>query len=202
VLRQPAPGSTGPFANQKLLEAIFSTDAIENKRNTDAVDVGNSQLVSARVLKHLPSRVPPLADVRERVRTAVVRQQAAALARREGEALLVKLKQSPDMAMAETAVVSRAPGELPREVTDAVLRVDASKLPAPLGVDLGERGYWVGKVIKVLPLDPAVAADPNVAQQFARAWAAAESAAYYEALKKRHRAELKAPAPAASAGGS
>ena len=201
VTRTPASGATGPFANAKVLEAVFSTDAITNKRNTDAIDIGGSQLVSVRVVKHQPARVPPLAEVRDRVREAVVRQQAAALARKDGEALLDKLRQAPDTALPATVVVSRAPGELPREVADAVLKADATKLPVPLGVDLGERGYWVGKVVKVLPIDPAIAADPSVPQQYARAWSAAASAAYLEALKKRHRVTVKAAAPAASDAG-
>ena len=199
VRRTPVPGTSGVFANAKLLEAIFSTDVIANKRNTDAVDVGNSQLVSARVVNHQPARVPPLAEVREKAREGVVRQQAAALARKDGEALLAKLRQAPDTALPDARVVSRAPGDLPREVTDAVLSADTAKLPVPLGVSLGDRGYWVGKVLKVLPPEDTILADPNLAQQYARAWAAAEGAAYYESLKKRHRVTIRAASAAASA---
>jgi peptidyl-prolyl cis-trans isomerase D len=199
VRRTPVPGTSGVFANAKLLEAIFSTDAIANKRNTDAVDVGNSQLVSARVVNHQPARVPQLAEVREKAREGVVRQQAAALARKDGEALLAKLRQAPDTALPDARVVSRAPGDLPREVTDAVLSADTAKLPVALGVSLGDRGYWVGKVLKVLPPEDTILADPNLAQQYARAWAAAEGAAYYESLKKRHRVTIRAAAAAASA---
>jgi peptidyl-prolyl cis-trans isomerase D len=199
VLRKPAPGTPGPLTNQKLLDALFSTDSINSKRNTDAVDLGNSQLISARIVKHQPSRLPPLSDVRERVKSAVVRQQAAALARKEGEALLATLKQTPATALGESEVVSRGAGKLPPEVVDAVLRADSDKLPAPLGVSLGEQGYWVGKVLKVLPADAAEASNPAVPQQYARAWAAAESEAFYQALKKRHGAEVKAPDAAASA---
>ena len=63
VLRQPQPGATGPLASAKLLEAVFGADALRNKRNTEAVETGPSQLVSARVIQHNPARVPPLADV-------------------------------------------------------------------------------------------------------------------------------------------
>lgn len=199
VLRKPAAGTTGPFTNAKLLDAIFSNDAIANKRNTDAVDLGGSQLISVRVLKHQPVRLPPLADVRDRVRAAVVRQQALDLARKDGEALLAKLKQAPDTALGETQVVSRSATGLPPGVAEAVLKADASKLPAPVGVSVTDSGYWAGKVTKVLPPDPAAIADPNIPRQFARAWGAAESAAYLEALKKRHGAELKSAAAAASA---
>ena len=199
VLRTPAPGTAGVLANAKLLDALFTTDSINKKRNTDAVDVVGSQLVSARIVKHLPARVPPLADVRAKVQQAVVQQQAAALARKEGEALLAKVKQAPDTALAETVVVSRAANKWPAAVSAAALGADASKLPAVLGVNLGDQGFWVGKVSKVLPTEATAAADPTAPQQFARAWASAEGMAYYEALKKRHNAEVTSPAAAASA---
>ena len=44
VQRTPAPGATGALASAKLLEAVFGNDAINNKRNTDAIEVGPSQL--------------------------------------------------------------------------------------------------------------------------------------------------------------
>ncbi len=45
LTRSPAPGATGPLASPKLLEAIFSTDAIRNKRNTDAIEIAPTQMV-------------------------------------------------------------------------------------------------------------------------------------------------------------
>ena len=63
VQRTPAPGATGALASAKLLEAVFGNDAINNKRNTDAIEVGPSQLASARIVEHLPSRTLPLAEV-------------------------------------------------------------------------------------------------------------------------------------------
>jgi peptidyl-prolyl cis-trans isomerase D len=50
VPRQPQPGATGPLASPKLLDAIFGADALRNKRNTEAIETGPSQLVSARVV--------------------------------------------------------------------------------------------------------------------------------------------------------
>ena len=63
VQRTPAPGATGPLASAKLLEAVFGNDAVRNKRNTDAVEVGPNQLASARVVEYTPARTLPLAEV-------------------------------------------------------------------------------------------------------------------------------------------
>jgi peptidyl-prolyl cis-trans isomerase D len=63
VQRTPAvPGATGPLASAKLLEAVFGNEAVANKRNTDAVEVGPNQLVAARVVQHSPARTLPLAE--------------------------------------------------------------------------------------------------------------------------------------------
>jgi peptidyl-prolyl cis-trans isomerase D len=45
------------LASAKLLAAVFGNDAIKNKRNTEAVEVGPNQLAAARVLQHQPARV-------------------------------------------------------------------------------------------------------------------------------------------------
>jgi peptidyl-prolyl cis-trans isomerase D len=191
VQRQPAPGAEGPLASQKLLDAVFSDDALRNKRNTDAVDLGGSRLVSARVIEHLPSKVLALEEVKDRVRAAVVSRQAADLARKAGESLLAQLKSESGHSLPPVQIISRAQADLPSEVVQAVLRADATKLPLALGVPLADGGYWAGRVTRVLPADPATVGDPAVPQQFARLWAAAEAAAYYEALKQQHGVEIK-----------
>jgi peptidyl-prolyl cis-trans isomerase D len=67
-------------------------------------------------------------------------------------------------------------------------------------VDLGAQGYAVLKVVKRVPR---AADDADLARAkpyIAQALAQAEEAAYYDALKRRHKVELKlAPAAAASA---
>jgi peptidyl-prolyl cis-trans isomerase D len=194
VMRTAPPGATGPLASPKLLGAVFAEDAVRNKRNTDAVDLGNSTLVSARVVEHMPSRTPPLADVKDRVRLAVIAQKAAELARKDGQARLEAVKADPAAALPQKGVVSRGQAQgLPRSVVDAVLAASADKLPAALGVDLGRQGFVVVRVLKVLPREGAEAVDALIAPQLAQAWGAAESQAYYEALKRRFKVEIRVP---------
>ena len=196
VQRTPAPGATGPLSSAKLLEAVFGNDAVRNKRNTDAVEVGPSQLASARIVEYMPARTLPLADVKEQVRDRLVGQQAAALARKEGLALLAQLQKGGDTALPETAAIGRVGAQgVPRSLIDAVLSADATKLPVPLGVDLGEQGYVVAKVTEVLPRDPALGSEQTMQSQYAQAMASAEMQAYYAALKSRYKAEIKASQP-------
>jgi peptidyl-prolyl cis-trans isomerase D len=45
---------------------VFSVDALQNKRNTEAIEAGPNQLVSARVVNYRPAHVRALAEVRPR----------------------------------------------------------------------------------------------------------------------------------------
>ena len=193
VLRTPAPGATGPLVSAKFLDAVFGTEAVTNKRNTDAIEVAPNQLVSARVVKHQPARVLPLAEVKDVVRNGFIARRAAEQARKDGEARLVAVKAAPGEALPETKVVSRVKGEgLPRQVLEAALRADASKLPAVVGVDLKDQGYVVLRVKQLLPREEVPGGDEALRAQFSQAWARAEGDAYLAALKKRFKAEVKA----------
>lgn len=193
VQRTAAAGATGALANAKFLEALFGNDAARNKRNTEAVEVAANTMVSGRVVEYAAARQLPLADVKAKVRDRVVAEQAAILARKQGEARLAALKAAPDTVMVEVPLtVSRAqPGSLPAALLTAALKAPAVQLPAFVGVDLGAAGYVVAKITKVLGRDPVVG-DPVRAQaQYAQAWGDAESQAYYAALKSRFKVEIK-----------
>lgn len=201
VQRAAAPGATGPLASSKLLDAVFSVDGLQNKRNTEAVETGANQLVSARVVSYRPAHVRDLAEVRPQVLEQLKADQAAAAARKDGEARLASLKQNPADTLAPSVVLSRAQIQgQPRQVVDATLKADLAKGPVVVGVDLGPQGYAVVKVVKRVPRAGDDADLARAKPYIAQALAQAEEAAYYDALKRRHKVEIKqAAAPAASA---
>ncbi|RTL16338.1 MAG: peptidyl-prolyl cis-trans isomerase [Burkholderiales bacterium] len=204
VARQPQPGAQGPLASAKLLEAVFGVDALRNKRNTEAVETGPSQLVSARVAQYNPARVPALADVKEKVREQLVRKLAAEQAKKAGEARLAALKANmADTSGLDAAVtLSRAnPQGLSRAQLEAVLGADASKLPAAVGVAADDGGYVVVRINELKPRDAAVIDDKRAGQQYTGAWARAEAQAYLAALKSQYKAVIKVAAPASAASG-
>ena len=204
VQRTPAAGATGALASAKLLTAVFGNDALKNKRNTEAVEVGPNQLASARVVLHQPARVQALAEVLPQVRASVIAEQAAAAARKAGEARLAALRGGADAsALPAAVIISRASAQSqPRALVDAVLRADVSKLPAWLGVDLGDAGY---AVLRLNSVKPPAGDSPELAQllpRYAQAWAAAEAQAYYNALKTRYKVSVEAAAVKAATAAS
>jgi peptidyl-prolyl cis-trans isomerase D len=201
VMRQPAPGATGALANPKFLAELFTPDAIEKKRNTKAIEVGPNQLVSARIVQHSAAHTRPLAEVADQVRQRWLAQRGAQEARKEGAAKLAAWKAAPATAVLPAAVViSRDQAQqLPTPAVDAALRADASALPAFAGVDLGNQGYAIVKVSKVLPRDARPeAAVKQERNQYSQWWTTAETLAYYNSLKDHFKAEILVQKPAAA----
>lgn len=200
VQRNAPPGMPGPLGNPKLLAALFSADSVQNKRNTEAVEVGANQLVSGRIVQHQPARTRPLDEVKAQAREGLLAQRAAEAARKEGGDKLAAWKATPAQATLPAAVtVSRQQpaGQVPK-VIEAALRADPTALPAWLGVDLGNEGYAVVRVNKVLLREAAGAADPVAQQlraQYQQAWTGAEAQAYYNLLKERFKVRMKVSQP-------
>jgi len=201
VQRKAAPDATGPLASAKLLEAVFSSDTLKNKRNTAAIEVGGNQLVSARVVDYKPARVPPLSEVKPAVAAAWVQEHAASAAKKAGEARVAELQKGGDAkGLGEPVVLSRAKqGMVPPKVMQAVMRADATKLPAYVGIDAGDGVYLAVKIEKVLPRDPALIDAKQLADRYAREWGGAELQSFYNALKSEYKATIKPSALAAAA---
>lgn len=191
------------LANPKVVEAAFLTDNLRNKRNALAVEIGPNQLMSLRITEHLPARKQALAEVREQVKAAVLQAKAAKAARDEGAARLAQWKTQPAAAGTLPAAVTLSrvkTQDLPRAVVEAVLKAKADALPAWVGVDLGDEGYAVAVIEKVLPADLADTGSLDKArEQYTQLWSQAESEAYYAALRKRYKAVVLDSAKGSSA---
>ena len=200
VTRQPVAGATGVLANPKFLNALFSPDAIEKKRNTEAIDLGSSQLVSGRIVQYTAARTLALTEVKDAVQARWLAQRGAEEARKEGEAKIAAWKSAPATANLPAAMlISRNQAQqLPLQLVDAAMRVDTTVLPAFSGVDLGGQGYAIVKVNKVEPRDaPLEAVAKQERSQYGQWWTAAESQAYYKGLKERFKVQILVPKPGA-----
>lgn len=201
VTRQPNPalGKDNPLNNDKVLKALFSDDAIKNKRNTEAIQVGPTTLVAARIVDYRPATARKFEDVEAQVRQAYIAQQAAELARKDGEAKLEALKKADNASgFGQTMTVSRAKADnLSPKAVDAIMRADATKLPSVVGVDLGADGYAIYRITKVGTPPEANAAQRQAdAQQLSQLAGQTELAAYYEALKAQAKVKILHPVKA------
>ena len=200
LTRTPAANAKGPLAHPKLLAALFSSDAIEKKRNTEAVDVGAGTLVSARIVQYFPARTLPLAEVRDQVKARWTAERSAELARQGGAKLLAQWQAKPDEAkLGEALTLSRVDAaKVPSQMLNAALRADPSALPIFKGVDLGEDGYAIVKITQVLPPQERPAQEQEQARaQYTQWWTTAEGLAYYKLLQERLKVKFKVSKPVA-----
>ncbi len=199
VGRAPNPGDKGPLANPKVLAALFSADATEKMRNTEAIEFGPNQMVSVRVVTHYPEKTLPLEQVKERVTALWRAEQALKLAKEEALAKMAEGKaDKPVAGLGAVQTLSREQSlQLPSEVVEAVMRAPAQTLPAWVDVGLGNQGHLLVKINKVLVRDASDAATARKEErvQLTRWLAAAESVAYYNDLKDRLKVKIKVPEP-------
>ncbi len=198
VTRTAAASATGVLASPKFLNAIFSTDAIEKKRNTEAFELTSKQLVSGRISQYTAARTLPLAEVKERVRERLTAVRSFELAKKEGMEKLATWKAAPALAVMPDAVViaRNQPQNQPMPLVEAALKADTSKLPDFVGVEVAGRAYYVAKINKIMP--PSAADEATVKQarvQVSQAWVSAEDQAYYNMLKERFKTDIKIAKP-------
>ena len=197
VTRQASPNMRGVLANAKFLGVIFSSDAIDKKRNTESVELGGNQLVAGRIVSYTPTQTQPFVEVKERAQALLIQKMSLDLARKEGAFKLVELTTSPDTAPVQLSapiVVSRDVLQQQNpKLVDAVLRASSTKLPLWLGIDLGSEGYRVVRLNKLM--DGAQTAAAKNRDQYLQVWSNAENTSYYEYLKDKFKVKIKVPKP-------
>ncbi|HEX6265442.1 MAG TPA: SurA N-terminal domain-containing protein [Burkholderiales bacterium] len=156
-LSRSANQELGALDNPKLIAALFSADALQGKRNTDAIEVAPATLVAARVAQHQPAAQRKFEEVRAEIVELLRRREAAELARKEGAATLEQLRKGADanLRWGQPRTVSRRePQGLPGDVLRQVMSADAGKLPAYVGAPTGDAGYLLLRISKVIEADP------------------------------------------------
>ena len=173
--------------------------ASSKKRNTEAVEIAPNTLVAGRVTQYTPARTLPLRrsegpGARARGRSASGRAREEG---RHGKA--GRLEGQPRRRQPAGAGRGVAPGHAEAAAAPWSRRRCAPTRPrcrSFAGVDLGEQGYAVVKVNKVLPREaPPPAEAKQERQQYAQRLGGAENLAYYNLLKDRFKVQILVPKP-------
>ena len=185
----------GQLANEKLRLALFSEDAVKNKRNTDAVEVAPSTLVSARVIEFVPFSVKPFESVKVDIEKKLKAQEASDMARKSGEARLAELQKSGEDTLAWSSVrnISRMQGRTtPSAALKAIFKADAEKLPAYVAASVDD-GFALYKVVKATrPEKIDSAALKEIQSELTRIVAREDLSAYFTVLRSRYKVDINA----------
>lgn len=144
--KNQAPNETW---SAKALQAVFSEDVLKNKRNTTALEVAPNTLLAARVTEYQAATVRPLAEVAPMIRGNLLRQAAIKAASKQGGDLLGQLQRGEKVQVkwnAAQSVTRSQHGDVSQPLVQLLFRVDASKLPAYVGLEDGQNGYVIARV--------------------------------------------------------
>ncbi|MFZ4539325.1 SurA N-terminal domain-containing protein [Propionivibrio sp.] len=194
--RNPDPkvmAALGPLANAKILVALFSDDAVKNKRNTEAVEIAPNTLLAARVTEHIPAASKPFDTVKADIEKLLKSKEAAVLAKNSGEARLAELQKGGEDKQAWSPVksISRMQGrQVPPAAMQALFKADVQKLPAYVGVGVGGSYmlYKIGKVTQPEKIDDAKR--KGLQSEYAAIVAQEDLSAYLAGLRKRYKINI------------
>jgi peptidyl-prolyl cis-trans isomerase D len=186
-------GSAVPALNNpRLLAALFSDEAIKNRRNTEAVETSPGVLVSARVVGHKAASQRPFEDVKDAIGKQLAQQEALAAARKQGADLLAGLMKGEASKGAFDAprLVSRDdPKGLQPAAVSQVFSVDAAKPPAYAGVETSD-GYAIYRVSRVIEVNPDEARAKAVQSELGRASGTQEFKSFLDGLRADAKVEI------------
>lgn len=152
----------------KALQAVFSDDALKDKRNTAAIEVKPNTLLAARVTAHQPAATRPLAEVAGGIRKLLQRQAAMRAAEEQGKTMLAALQagEGKRLGWKPAQRLSRAQrSELDPALLRQIFAADTGKLPAYVGVADPQQGFVIARIDAVQEV---AAIDPDKRERYAQ----------------------------------
>ncbi len=145
------------FKNDKLMSLVFSNEVLNDKRNTEAVEVANNTLVAARVVEHKAAAPRSFDEVKAGITDFLKIEKASKLAIDQGNAALTSLKKNQTVSNIDwipAVTVDRKNAQGLTELTMSnVVKIDTTKLPAYTGVSDSKKGFLLIKVVAVHDAD-------------------------------------------------
>ena len=138
----------------KFVQAVFSAESLQAKRNTEALEVAPNTLMAARVIDYKPATMRPFDDVKVEIRRQLERNAASELAQKTGKEKLALLEQGKDAGMSfgkpVTLTRNQAQPGFPPDALIKIFQANANKLPAYVGAPAERGTFSIYKVIQVV----------------------------------------------------
>lgn len=93
-----------PLNDSKVLSAAFSVELVEDKVNSEAINLGDEHVLFVRVKDHKAAAVKPLDEVQEGIKAQLVAEKAKIKATEQAQTLLAQVKAGADLATAAQAL--------------------------------------------------------------------------------------------------
>ena len=180
----------------ELLQAIFSAESLEEKRNTEAFEVQPKTLVAARVIEYALEEEMKFEDVAGEIKDFLKSQGALDKVVLEGESTLAAIQggdeaTSDDWSKPGMVTLVKRQGLHP-EGLRAIFGVSKDELPAHVGMTIDDGRYVIFRVTKVVDLEEVTDDDLSTAKrQLAQMLMQQQMSAYIARLRENANVRIK-----------
>jgi peptidyl-prolyl cis-trans isomerase D len=156
------------MGSAKFVQALFSPESVQSKRNTEAIEVGPNALMSGRVVEYKPAAPKPFDEVRDEIRHQLTHARASEMAAKAGREKLALLEAGKDAGVAFDKPVTLTRNQVqPGMTQDAARKIfeaHAQKLPEYVGATNDKGGFSIYRLDKVIDPPAPEAAKVEAAQ--------------------------------------
>ncbi len=190
-----------PLNNPAVITALSSVELLEDKVNSEVIELGNEHVIVVRVNEHQPAATKALSEVSEQIKTRLVNEKASDLAKEKARTLFAQIKDGKSLndVAAEQSLSVRQESQLTREsfaVSPAIV-TQVFKMAHPrdgavydvVNLNNGDAAIVALNSVTDAPVSDSI--EPQMKQNITMAQAQKNYTVFIESLKQQ--AELKVP---------
>lgn len=190
-----------PLNNPAVITALSSVELLEDKVNSEVIELGNEHVIVVRVNEHQPAATKALSEVSEQIKTRLVNEKASDLAKEKARTLFAQIKDGKSLndVAAEQSLSVRHESQLTREsfaVSPAIV-TQVFKMAHPhdgavydvVNLNNGDAAIVALNAVNDAPVSDSI--EPQMKQNITMAQAQKNYTVFIESLKQQ--AELKVP---------
>ena len=190
-----------PLNNPAVVTALSSVELLEDKVNSEVIELGNEHVIVVRVNEHQPAATKALSEVSEQIKTRLVNEKASDLAKEKARTLFAQIKDGKSLndVAAEQSLSVRQESQLTREsfaVSPAIV-TQVFKMAHPrdgavydvVNLNNGDAAIVALNSVTDAPVTDSI--EPQMKQNITMAQAQKNYTVFIESLKQQ--AELNVP---------
>ncbi|WP_409423536.1 SurA N-terminal domain-containing protein [Pseudoalteromonas sp. RW-H-Ap-1] len=190
-----------PLNNPAVITALSSVELLEDKVNSEVIELGNEHVIVVRVNEHQPAATKALSEVSEQIKTRLVNEKSSDLAKEKARTLFAQVKEGKSLndVAAEQSLSVRQESQLTREsfaVSPAIV-TQVFKMAHPgdaavydvVNLNNGDAAIVALNAVNDVPVSDNI--EPQMKQNITMAQAQKNYTVFIESLKQQ--AELNVP---------
>jgi len=196
-----------PLNSPAVITALTSVDLLEDKVNSELIELGNEHVIVVRVNEHEPAATKALSDVSEQIKASLVNEKTSALAKEKARTLFAEVQAGKSLndVAAEQNLTVRQEAQLTRQsytVSPAIV-TQTFKMAHPTDsaivelVNLNNGDAAIVALKSVMNAEVADNIDPQIQQNITMAQANKNYMVFIESLKAQAKINLPNVAQAA-----